>query len=49
MNAWKKLRVSEKPFSEMSISELKEKLNALGIATRVRKKEKLTELIKINT
>lgn len=36
---------TEKPLSEMTEKELKEKLKSLGVSTRVRKREKLIELI----
>lgn len=41
----KEIKVSEKPVSEMSVAELKEKLKSLGIVSNLRKREKLVKLI----
>ena len=42
------IKENETPIEEMTISELREKIKAMGKSTRLKKREKLIEFIKDN-
>ena len=46
---YEELKVNnEKPLEEMTLSELKEKINSMCLVTKLRKREKLVDFIKSN-